>query len=143
MTSDQIRAAANKYGKRQRIDYFIEILGGRLPSYVQRDFTKELSALRYCGKAMVFLSNCLENQGYRYIQSDTHRYIYKLEVCGYSYIGATKDPFARYVAHLMDSQTSSVILVAAAIDNGVVPRMEIIDITDEYSSKGIEGFWIR
>ena len=59
------------------------------------------------------------------------------------YIALTKDPYARFVDHIISSQCSSVILVAAALDNNVIPRMEVVDITDEESSNGIEGFWIR
>jgi hypothetical protein len=138
MTSEQVRAVAGKYGKPQRIDYFIQILGGRRCH--SRTFAQEL---RYCGKEMVVLSDSLKRKGYEYIQADTHKYIYKMEACGYTYIGATKDPFGRYVDHLVNSQTSSVIVVAAAIDNNLVPCIEIVDITDDKSSNGIEGFWIR
>lgn len=138
MTSDQIRAAAARYGKDQRLAYFLQVLGGtrRHP----RDYSQEL---RYCGRQMVVLSEPLRRLGYTYIQADTHKYIYKLEACGYVYIGVTADPFARYVDHLVYSRSSSVILIAAAIDNNLVPLLEIIDITDEQSSNGIEGFWIR
>ena len=138
MTSDQVKAAGDKYGKSQRIDFFLQILGGARSC--RRDFAQEL---RYRGRQMVFLSDALKLQGYEYIQPDIRRYIYKLEACGYVYIGQTKDPFARFVDHLIDSQTSSVILVTAAIDNNLVPRMEVIDITDDVSSNAIEGFWIR
>jgi hypothetical protein len=66
-----------------------------------------------------------------------------MAACGYTYIGQTRDPFSRFVDHLISSQTSCSILVTAAIDNGVVPRMEIVDVTNEQSSNAIEGFWIR
>lgn len=141
MTSEQVRAAARKYDTAQRFDYFLKILGGdRLHP---KEFSQEIKTLRYCGRRMVCLSDTLRMIGYLYIQADTHRYIYALEACGYMYVGATKDPFARYVDHIISSQCSSVILVAAAIDNNVVPRMEVVDVTDEESAHGIEGFWIR
>jgi hypothetical protein len=138
MTTEQIKAAAGKYGTAERINYLIQALGGR--HVHQEDYSK---ALRYCGRNMICLSDTLQRLGYQYIQADTHRYIYALEACGYMYIGATKDPFARFVDHIISSQCSSVILIAAAIDNNLVPRMEVVDVTDEESSNGIEGFWIR
>ena len=138
MTSEQIKAAGERYSKAQRIDFFLQILGGS-PS-CRRDFSQEL---RYRGRQMVFLSDALKAQGYQYIQADSHRYIYRLAACGYTYIGQTNDPFARYVDHLISTETSCVVLATAAIDNGLVPRMEIVDITDETSSNGVEGFWIR
>jgi len=138
MTSEQVKAAAAKYSTAERINYLVQALGGR--HVHQEDYSK---ALHYCGRKMVFLSDTLRSLGYEYIQADTHRYIYALEACGFMYIGASKDPYARFVDHIISSQSSSVILVAAAIDNNVVPGMQVVDVTDEESSNGIEGFWIR
>src|SRR5581483_8200127 len=138
MTTEQVKVAAAKYGTAERTIYLIQALGGR--HVHQEDYSK---ALRYCGRKMVSLTDPMRRLGYQYTQADTHSYIYALEACGYMYIGATKDPYARFVDHIISSQCSSVILVAAAIDNNVIPRMEVVDVIDDESSNGIEGFWIR
>jgi hypothetical protein len=104
--------------------------------------TYYLSELRYRVREYIKISDDLKEMGYHFILiGQGVEFIYKMYACGILYIGKTKDPFKRFGEHVINSTNSAMAVVSAAIDNMVVPRMEVIDLCEEKCTE-VESFWI-
>lgn len=104
--------------------------------------TYKRSELRYRLRKFISISEQLKKNGYQYILvSKEIEYIYQIFACGLTYIGRSKDPFKRFGEHFTRSGCSSSIVVESAIDNNVIPQLEVIDIC-AMGSTAVEAYWI-
>lgn len=130
-----------------KVKYFQEILQCAFPEYVKEATALQKahnSQIRSVLRNFVFLSSELKQLEYSFSRPCKNiKYIYRLEACNLRYIGQTNDPLERFTNHIGGNDNKgSGILVQSAMDNNLVPQMEILDICDDRSKFAIEGYWM-
>lgn len=133
------------YSKERRHEYYSSILE-MVESQYGEGITESRkyihSEWRYRLRKFIYISEELKKNGYSFVISNEEiEYIYKMSACGMNYIGKTKDPFKRFVEHMTSTDCSSSLVIDSAIDNNIVPKLEVIDIC-EAKATAVEAYWI-
>jgi hypothetical protein len=140
----EVAIRLDKYGCERRRDFFWEILQCSESVYGLTDsYRYQFSEFRYRLHNHIVLSDQLKQRGYKYIvRHPGIEFVYRLEACGLRYVGKTVDPYGRYFSHITGESCSSIHVMTAAMDNRVIPKMEIIDFCDKKSVSFVENFWM-
>jgi hypothetical protein len=135
-----------RYSKEHRTNYYEAVLQMEKSIYgdgITESRRYQLSELRYRLRKLCSISEDLKKAGYNFIiVQEEVEYIYNFSACGLNYIGKTKDPFQRFGRHITDPTISSALVAESAIDNSIVPLLEVIDIC-AVGEVAVEAYWIN
>ena len=136
----------SKYKLPQREQFLAEACGLEARKWMTESAI--VAALRFgvVRNGYVYLSNGLKKHGITNIGGLDlldKTYIYRLYACDMTYVGKTNDPLKRFVEHIRDSKASAGYLVETAMDNRIVPRLQVIDVTNANDAPFIEAYWIN
>ena len=130
----------NRYRTTSQINFFYALFDRSIFEYLAdpRNVYFQRQAAKY-----ICFCDALKAKGYQVLARGVE-YIYKLEACGFCYVGSSNDPARRYLQHVTNcSGGSAAVLIDAAIRSGIAPEMTMIDICDSNSVLAVEGFWIH
>lgn len=134
-----------KYKTSQRHEFFAEACGVDTSDCMTESAAEAVFRYGIVRNGYVSLSNGLKKRGITNIgglKLLDKTYIYRLCACDMTYVGKTNDPLQRFGQHILRSEASAGYLIETAMDNWVVPRLQVIDVTSAKDAPFIEAYWI-